>query len=104
MTRAIMFGVIVCITILLASGAEAACPMGSFPSVDQWGNSVCQRYNTGTPSTIEGSLERCPMGSYPSVDSWGNRVCRQPNSGSGGAYDTSRGCPMGFFPSVDQWG
>jgi hypothetical protein len=92
---------------LIASGAEAACPIGSYPWLDEWGNNICKRFGSGSTSTIEGSLIGVRLaaipGSYPWIDSWGNRVCRSFNSGSD-SYDTSRGCPIGFYPWVDSWG
>ena len=65
-TAAIVTGVI-----FLVSGAEAACPVGSYPWVDEWGNHICKRFGSGGTSTIEGSSGRCPTGSYPWRDSWG---------------------------------
>jgi hypothetical protein len=87
----------------IVPNSHAACPIGSYPWVDQWGNNICKRFDSGGTSTIEGSLDRCPTGSYPWTDSWGNRVCRS-FGGGGDSYDTSRGCPTGFYPWVDSWG
>src|SRR5215475_1209328 len=94
---------ILAILLLMVAQTEAACPVGSYPWVDQWGTQICKRFDSGSTSTIEGTLDRCPVGSYPWVDSWGNRICRS-FGGGGDAYDTSRGCPTGFYPWVDAWG
>jgi hypothetical protein len=103
MTRVLVMAAVIWTTIVFASGAEAACPIGSYPWVDQWGNNICKRFASGSTSTIEGTLERCPTGSYLWVDSWGNRICRSFGSGAD-SYDTSRGCPVGFYPWIDSWG
>jgi hypothetical protein len=87
----------------ISSSAWADCPMGSYPWVDNWGTQICKRYDGGSTSTIQGSLNNCPMGTYPSVDSWGNRIC-QSFGGGNQYYDTSRGCPMSTHPWVDSWG
>lgn len=103
MIKALVIVAAACSLILLVSGVEAACPTGSYPWVDEWGNNICKRFGSGSTSTIEGNLDRCPTGSYPWTDSWGNRVCRSFGSGSD-SYDTSHGCPTGFYPWVDSWG
>jgi hypothetical protein len=91
------------IAVLLGtSSAFAQCPIGSFPSVDNWGNQICKTFNNST-STIQGSLDNCPVGSHPFVDNWGNRICQTFGSGTR-YYDTSGGCPIGTFPGVDSWG
>jgi len=79
------------------------CPVGSYPSVDNWGNLICKSFDTGRSTTIEGSLDRCPTGTYASVDEWGNRICKG-FKGTQRYYDTSKGCPIGTYPSVDNWG
>ncbi len=79
------------------------CPVGSHPWVDQWGNRICKRFDSGQTTTIEGSLDKCPTGSYAWVDSWGNRICKS-FEGGGQFYDTSKGCPTGTYPWVDDWG
>jgi hypothetical protein len=83
--------------------AQAACPTGSYPWMDNWGNQICKTFNTGETRSIQGSTSRCPAGSYPWVDNWGNQICqsfqdRQPY------YDTSKGCPIGTYQWVDNWG
>lgn len=84
------------------------CPMGSFPSVDSWGNQVCKRF--GDQSTATAQVQRgqqCPNGAYPTVDNFGNQICRSfnaPNQPGTDYYDTSKGCPMGTFPTVDTYG
>ena len=88
---------------IIGVGVEAnACPIGSFPSVDNWGNQICKSFG-GQTTTIQGSVENCPIGSHPWVDSWGNRTCQSFDSGSQ-YYDTSGGCPIGTHPWVDNWG
>ncbi|HEX3367831.1 hypothetical protein [Phenylobacterium sp.] len=84
------------------------CPMGSFPSVDSFGNRVCQRIaNSGPATTQTPRGQQCPNGAYPTVDNFGNRIYRSEggfNQPKTDYYDTSKGCPMGMFPSVDQFG
>jgi|SRR5271157_6000962 len=94
---------IISITLLGVSSAFAQqCPIGSFPSVDSWGNQICKTFG-GATETIQGSLDTCPIGFHPWVDSWGNQVCQSFDSGTN-AYDTSKGCPIGTTPWVDEWG
>lgn len=88
---------------LQTSLALAACPIGTHPWVDKWGNNICKRLSDGSAATTEGSLDNCPAGTHPWVDSWGNRVC-QAFSGGQNLYDTSRGCPIGTYQWVDSWG
>ena len=83
--------------------ASAACPVGSYEWVDNWGNRICKRFDTGQPATVEGTLSQCPVGTHPWVDSWGNRVCQSFNDRQR-YYDTSRGCPVGSYEWVDKWG
>lgn len=85
-----------------ASNTFADCPIGSFPSVDSWGNQICKTFG-GSTSSIQGGLDNCPVGSYPFVDNLGNRVCQTFNSGTR-YYDTTAGCPIGSHPWVDNWG
>ena len=82
--------------------SQAACPVGTHPWVDSWGNSICQHFD-GNTATVEGTLDNCPAGTHPWVDSWGNRVC-QSFEGGRSLYDTSHGCPIGMHPWVDSWG
>jgi hypothetical protein len=82
------------------------CPIGSFPSVDGWGNNICQRIGDGSAAVTQTAPGGCPIGSHPWVDNWGNRVCQSDGGATGGTtyYDTSRGCPVGFMRWVDSWG
>jgi hypothetical protein len=83
------------------------CPIGSYPSVDQWGNQACKPFGGGPPTVVQGTLDNCPIGSHPWVDQWGNRVCQtfqQPQQPTQQFYDTSKGCPVGMYPWVDNWG
>ncbi len=96
----------VLVALLLASfpgTSEAACPVGSYPWTDSWGNRICKTFDTGQPSSIEGNLSRCPVGTHPWVDSWGNKVCQSFDDRQR-YYDTSRGCPVGSYEWVDSWG
>ncbi len=101
----LLIAVLVLVSVALpAKPAHAQqCPVGSFPWVDQWGNQICKRSDSGRTTTIEGSLDKCPTGTYPWVDSWGNHICRS-FQGGGQFYDTSKGCPTGTYPWVDDWG
>lgn len=81
----------------------AACPTGSHPWVDQWGNQICRQMDTGQTSTIQGSTSNCPTGTHPWVDKWGNSICRGINGGPQ-YHDTSKGCPAGSYPWIDDWG
>jgi hypothetical protein len=95
--------VLVALFLVSTAMAQAACPFGSFPSIDSWGNRTCEDLGSGRTTTIEGGLNRCPIGTHPWIDSWGNRTCQ--SFGGGSQYhDTSRGCPIGTFPSIDTWG
>ncbi|MFC3068706.1 hypothetical protein [Phenylobacterium soli] len=84
------------------------CPVGSYPSVDTWGNQVCKRFgdnSTATAQTPRG--QQCPTGAHPAVDKWGNQICRtfdSPGQPRTDYYDTSKGCPAGTHEWVDQWG
>jgi hypothetical protein len=82
------------------------CRIGSFPSVDGWGNNICQRLANGGAAVTQAAPGGCPRGSHPWVDNWGNRVCQSNGGPTAGAtyYDTSRGCPVGFMPWADNWG
>lgn len=83
------------------------CPIGSFPSIDQWGNQVCRPIGGGAPNAAQGTLDNCPIGSFPSIDTYGNRVCKtfsSPQQPSREYYDTSQGCPIGTFTSIDNFG
>jgi hypothetical protein len=92
-------------TIFVAGVAAnaGACPIGSFPSVDNWGNQICKTLDTGQTTTIQGSVENCPVGTHPWVDTWGNKICQSFTGGSQ-YYDASGGCPIGMYQWVDNWG
>ena len=89
--------------VLSVPASDAACPVGSYPWVDNWGNHICKSFETGQPQSSEGSLVRCPVGSYPWVDQWGTKICQSFDNGQR-YYDTSRGCPTGSYPWTDSWG
>ena len=98
--RAFLLGVL----ILAPSLAwAAACPIGSLPSVDNFGNQICKSINTGATDSMKGSVDRCPLGTQPDFDAFGTRVCKKFDTGEK-FYDTSRGCPMGTLPAVDMYG
>jgi hypothetical protein len=59
----------------IAVDANAARPIGSFPSVDTWGNQICT-FGSGRAATIQGSIQNCSIGPHPLVDNWGIRVCQ----------------------------
>jgi len=96
--------IVVAVLVTASVGAaEAACPIGSYEWVDNWGNQICKSFGSGQTTTIEGGLDNCPVGTFPWVDSWGNRTCKSFGSRNQ-YYDTSGGCPIGTFPWVDNWG
>jgi hypothetical protein len=67
---------------IVAAGVAAsahACPIGSFPSLDNWGNQICKTLDTGQTTTIQGSVDNCPIGTHPWVDNWGNKICQSRN-------------------------
>jgi hypothetical protein len=86
-----------------AREANAACPIGSYPWVDNWGTQVCKSFSSGQNTVTQGSLSHCPAGSHPWVDEWGTSVCQSFNEGKR-YYDTSKGCPTGTYSWVDNWG
>ena len=88
---------------LFSSGAEAACPIGSFPSVDNFGNQICKGFGSGDTRTLQGTTNQCPPGTHFDVDTYGNKVCKSFSNGQE-FHDTSKGCPIGSFPSVDKYG
>ncbi len=88
---------------LVSQAAAQNCPVGSFPWVDNWGNSICKSFDTGQTRLLEGTLDRCPPGTFQWVDNWGNRICKS-FGGSNQFYDTSEGCPIGTYSWVDNWG
>jgi len=79
------------------------CPAGSSPWIDEWGNKICKRLDSGQTTTVQGSLKNCPTGSSPWTDEWGNRVCKD-FANNKQYYDTSKGCPTGTHPWTDSWG
>jgi len=89
--------------LLGASIAEAACPTGSYPWVDNWGNQICKAFGTDETRSIQGSTTNCPTGSFPWVDGLGNQICKVFQGGQQ-YYDTSKSCPIGTHPWVDSWG
>jgi hypothetical protein len=102
-----MRGILAVALLVFWSSAALAinCPIGSFPSVDRWGNQTCQSLGGGPPSTVQGSLDNYPMGTHPWVDQWGTKICKSysaPAQQQLQLYDTSKGCPMGTYSWVDQ--
>lgn len=94
--------------LMIPVAANAACPIGTIPSADNFGNNICKSIDTGQTRTIErprgpNGVNTCPNGQYPTVDNFGNRVCQSFDSRQR-SYDTSKGCPIGTFPSVDNFG
>lgn len=88
-----------------AAPANAACPAGSYPALDNWGNNICKEFGSGRAVTVAPGLSGgCPNGSYPALDSWGNQVCQEFGRGGKTYYDTSKGCPIGTYPTLDNWG
>jgi len=91
---------------LLVAESEAACPVGTYPWTDQWGNRTCRSFDSGQDVTISpptATPSGCPVGYYVWTDQWGNRICRS-FTGAPPAYDTSKGCPVGTYPWRDTWG
>ena len=56
-------GLLLALGALATGGAHAACPIGSYPRVDNWGIPVCRSFDTGQNTTRQGSLSQCPAGS-----------------------------------------
>jgi hypothetical protein len=92
----------------LSPAQAQQCPVGSYPSVDSWGNQVCKRFSDQSTATVQAPRgQACPTGSNQAVDTWGNPVCRSfesPNQPRTDYYDTSKGCPAGTHEWVDNWG
>ena len=83
--------------------APATCPIGSFPSMDMFGNKICQG-GSGHPVTAEVNLATgCPNGAFLSIDNFGNRVCKSMDNKTI-YYDTSHGCPIGTHLGMDMYG
>lgn len=89
--------------LIFTTWGQAACPVGSHSWVDQWGNQICRRMDTGQTTTIQGSPSDCPTGTHPWLDKWGNSICKGFNDGQQ-YHDTSKGCPTGSHSWVDDWG
>ena len=88
----------------LATGsAHAACPIGPYPRVDNWGIPVCKSFDAGQNTIRQWSLSQCPAGSHPWVDERESRICQFFNQ-EVHYYDTSKGCPTGTYSWVDDWG
>lgn len=91
--------------LLFASPSVMAidCPAGSHPWTDSWGNPICQSFESGNTTSIQGSTSNCPAGTHPWTDSWGNPICQSFDSKQE-FHDTSKGCPTGTHPWTDSWG
>ena len=61
-------GLFLALGALATGSAHAACPIGSYPRVDNWGTPVCKSFDSGQNTTRQGSLSQCPAGSHPSVN------------------------------------
>ena len=96
-------GLLLALGALATGSAHAACPIGSFPRVDNWGTPVCKSFDGGQNTTRQGSLSQCPAGAHPWVDEGGSRICQFFNQDAR-YYDTSKGCPTGTYSWVDDWG
>ncbi len=104
MKVAAVFAALALATIGSSAAQAQSCPIGSYPSVDNFGNRICKRSSDGSAASTEVPRgQTCPIGAYPTVDSYGNKVCRSSNGG-GDSYDTSKGCPTGSYRSVDSYG
>ena len=108
MHRVLVVSALIAATAGLTPAQAQQCPMGSYPSVDSWGNQICRRVSDQSAATAQVPRgQTCPNGAYPTVDGYGNQICRSfntPNQPRTDYYDTSRGCPMGSYPSVDSYG
>jgi len=91
------------IAVLSLDAHAQQCPVGSHPSVDQWGNRMCNVFALGAATTINGSRNDCPTGTHLWIDKWGNRNCTIIKK-SRPIYDNSNWCPVGTRPLVDEWG
>jgi hypothetical protein len=81
----------------------AACPPGSFPGFDNFGNSICKNFDDGGTRSIQNRGRGCPAGTIPDFDNFGNQNCKSLNSGQR-FYDTSKGCPTGTIAGFDNFG
>jgi hypothetical protein len=94
---------LVVVIALVPVQAWAACPPGTFPFIDTFGNNICKSFDGGATRSIEGNTRNCPPGTLPAMDRYGNNVCQSIQNGQR-FYDTSRGCPAGTIPWVDTYG
>ena len=95
--------VILLFLVAFAGTASAACPVGTYGWVDNWGNRICKSFDTSQTRTIQGSTKSCPTGTYRWTDEWDNTICKR-FEGNQRFYDTSKGCPVGTYQWVDNWG
>jgi hypothetical protein len=95
------FLIVLCVA--FPSAAWAACPLGSFPAFDNFGNQICKSFDTGATRSVQVPQGQCPRGAHRAVDERGNQIC-QSDAGGQRYYDTSKGCPNGFIPFPDQFG
>jgi len=102
-TAVLLLATIALVVVTFHSGFAQQCPVGSYLWVDNWGNRICKRFDTGETTTVEGNIENCFPGTYPWVDEWGSRICKGFKSGQQ-YYDTSKGCPIGTYQWIDNWG
>jgi hypothetical protein len=68
------------VILLLAAtcAADAQCAIGSFPTTNGDGRTVCQSAGGQTPPSSgfsPGGIVTCPRGTTAGVDQWGNRTC-----------------------------
>jgi hypothetical protein len=65
------------IVLLLAatSAAQAQCPIGSYPTINSDGHTVCQSAAGQQPTTMGTFPTSCPPGATAGVDSGGRRTC-----------------------------
>ena len=91
--------------VIPTSAVLATCPVGTYQSVDAYGNQICKRLDDGSAAVTQSNpITNCPNGSFQSVDNMGNRVCKSFNDAGPTYYDTSKGCPIGTYKSVDNFG
>ena len=91
--------------VVLAPGLSwaAACPVGTMPGFDNFGNQICKDMQTGDTRSVQGSVRNCPPGTHFDIDQFGNKVCKSFDTGLQ-FYDTSEGCPVGFIQAFDNFG
>lgn len=95
---------LVVLCVAFPSAAWAACPLGTFPSLDNFGNQICKRFDTGATDSVRVPAGQCPNGSHKAVDEYGNHICESYTGDRQRYYDTSKGCPNGFIPFPDEFG